>query len=73
MDHALDFFGEDITGVDDAWDVCHVSKVCLLRFTYFDVTKVNVFGAFVCHGRCPVDVGLVVVVDDGAMIGFRHV
>jgi len=70
VDRALDFFGECIAGVDDAWDVCDKSSGVLMGFADFVFAEVDVFGAFVCHGGCPVDAGLIVIVYGGTVIGF---
>ena len=50
VDGTLDFLGEDITGVDDAWDVCDICGVVLMGFTDFVFAEVDVFSSFVGHG-----------------------
>ena len=50
VDCALDFFGEEITGVDDAWDVCDMCRVVLMGFADFVFAEGNVFSSFVGHG-----------------------
>ena len=50
VDGTLDFLREDITGVDDAWDVCNICGVVLMGFADFVFAEVDVFSSFVGHG-----------------------
>lgn len=68
----FDFLGERVAAVDLArnmGDLDGIAGVCLSSLVF---AEVDVLGAFVRDGGGPVDGGLVVVVNGGADVGFRH-
>ena len=46
MGGIFNFFGEEITGVDDSRDVSNFDCFVLMLFTHTTLVKVDVFGAF---------------------------
>ena len=68
----LDFFGEDVGGVNDAGDMFDVGVLCGLGFTDLVLAEVDVFGAFVGESGGPIARGLVVVVDGRGSDGIVH-
>ena len=64
-----EFLREQIAGVDDARDVLNSGKTKLMGFANVVLFEVDMFGAFVGHGRRPLDTSVVVVVDGEAAFG----
>ena len=62
-------FGEDIAGVDHAWNVGDFGRVRVMGLADVVLPQVEVFDTFVSDGGGPVDAGLVVIVDGGARGG----
>ena len=65
----LHFSGEDVTWIDFSGDMSDSGSLVLMGFADFIFAKINVLGPFVCHRRSPINAGLIVVEDVGAVVG----
>ena len=63
------FFGEDVAGIDFAGDMADPGSLVLMGFADLIFAKINVLGPFVCHRRSPINAGLIVIEDVGAVVG----
>ena len=68
----LDFFGENIAGVDGTGKVEDVDIVVDDGLVDFAFAEVNVFHSLICEQTAPTDCGLVVIVDVDAFECVRH-
>ena len=68
----LHFFSENVTAVDGTWNVDDANGTVDVLFANFDFAEVDMFDAFVCDRRRPVDAGLVIVVNGGGVNGVCH-
>ena len=73
MSTVTHFLGENISGVDEPWDVFDVDRFgTLLLFSDSGFTKVDVFCALDGLGLGPDDGSLVVIVDGSSWNGVGH-
>ena len=67
------FFGEYVTGVDDTSDVEDADVAVDDSLLNFAFSQVNMLHVFIGQGATPSNSGLVVIVDDDAIVCVRHV
>ena len=65
MGGVFQLFGEDVGGINYAWDVSDFYGTIFVEFANVIFAEVQVFGSFVCGSASPIDAGLIVVVNCG--------
>jgi hypothetical protein len=72
MGGVLEFFGEKVAGVNNSRNVSNFNCFVLMLFPDAALVEVDVLRALESDGRCPVDGGLVIVVDSDGFGGVGH-
>ena len=73
MSSVFDFFRENVTAVDDTWDVGYVHAFCLMSLTNHVFLQVDMFDAFRREQVAPLHASLIVVVNRSGKLGISHV
>ena len=68
----FDFFGEEIAGIDETRYVLNFDDPTLMCFANTVFMEIDVFGAFVGAGSCPINCSFVVIVYCCAFKGIGH-
>ena len=68
----LNLLSENFAWINDAWDVFHVNIFWLMTLSNHVFYEIYMFDYFRCDWSWPLEAGLVVFVDFGPIVCFRH-